>query len=155
MKTTLQELFLKCGGNPVVVDQHQLVQVGKVPIGRGIVRIKLLSPPNVDQGVRLKVKNGAIELTDGSRAESVVIWHVPGLPKIVTHRVDCPNNELLIWNTYRIHQPTGEVTDDYWTGNAAMALLESSPNRFRYGCSDWKGSFDPWAIEFEVEWEES
>ncbi len=154
MKTTLQELFLKSGGNPIKIGQREVVQLSRIPISNGVIRLKILSPPDVTQGVTMKAKNGTLELSDGSFAESVSVWHKPGLPSVVTHRVNCPDKELLIWNMYQVQHPTGEITEDYWTGNAGMTLLDSAPKRLRYGCSDWKGFFDPSAMEFEVEWEE-
>lgn len=153
MGETLQSLFVKSNGKPIRIGDREVVQTCTIPISHGIVHIRLISPPNTDQGLCIDARTGgSIDLTNRSSTQRLHIWHEPGLHRSVTHRIDCPMNELLIWNIYRVHHPTGEMTEDYWTGNAGMVLLESSPNRRRYGCSDWRSPFDPSAIEFEVEW---
>ena len=151
MSETLQELFVKSLGKPVRLDNRVVFQLCRIPINHGMVTISLLSPPNSDEGICIKAPNGAIELSDGTASETVYVWHEPNLPTRLSHHVNCPNGELLIWNIYRVHHPNGEVTVDFWTGNAGMTLLTDAPNRRRYACSDWRGSFDPPAIQFEVE----
>lgn len=150
--SSLQELFVRSGGRDVAYDGELVSQLSRIPIGEGNVTVTFISPTDADQGVLIKAKGGAITLSDGSFAEAVVIWREPKLPSAITHHVRCPKGELLVWNTYRVHHLTGETTEDYWTGNAGMVLLDRDAGHRRYGCSDWRSPFDPSRLVFEVDW---
>ena len=154
---TLQELFIESEGDPVLIGEYEVVQTARIPLRSSIVQVRLLSPPDEDQGVALAVKKGFIELSDGSKTKVLYIWHGPDLPSKVKHRVECREEPLLVYNIYRIRHSSGLVTEDHHTGNAGMVLLEEAPQHRRYACSawNWKKPFNPDAIEFEIEWQES
>jgi hypothetical protein len=152
MPSTLQYLFVESRGRPVVVGKFLVSQACRIPIRRGLVKFHFVSSPDSAQGLCVKAKGGTITMSDGSSTESLHNWHEPGLADRVEHRVSCPKNELLVWNIYRVRHPTGETTEDYWTGDAGMVLLEERAGYRRYGCSDWRSPFDPSALVFEVEW---
>ncbi len=153
MKETLQDLFIKSQGQPIKVGDMVVVQLDQLPLHDGVVFITFLSPQNSNQGVCLKTNGGAIHLSDGSITEKLYIWNTPGLPRFVKHKISCAHREVLLWNIYRVIHPSGQVTEDQWTGNAGMVLVEESSHMRRFVCSDWKTPFDPSAIEFEVQWE--
>jgi hypothetical protein len=153
MTHTLQELFIRSKGQPLTVGNSIVSQLCEIPLRRGVVRFQFISPPDSNQGVCAKAKGGEIVLSDGSSTEVLYIWHEPGLPNTVSHRVWCPAGQLLVWNIYRVHHHrTGEVTEDYWTGNAGMVLAEDRPGHRRYCCSDWRTPFVPNALVFDVDW---
>jgi hypothetical protein len=154
MPTTLQYLFIQSRGSPVVVGDWLVHQLARIPIRVGVIRVRMLSPPDKSQGVCLKAEGGAILLSDGSSTETLQVWHEPDLPDTVVHRVNCPSNELRVWNTYRVRHPTGQTTIDHWTGAAGMVLLEEHLSSRRYGCNDWRDPFDPSRFSFEVAWNE-
>jgi hypothetical protein len=149
---TLQELFVRSRGDAVAVGHFLVSQVGRIPIRRGTLQIHLVSPPDPNQGLRFDSNGGSIALPDGSSVERVQIWHEPELPDFVTYEIWTPADQLLIWNVYRVHHPNGETTEDYWTGNAGMVLLNESKGYRRYGCSDWRSPFTPSALVFDVRW---
>ena len=154
MNQSFQELFLRSRGKPIVVNGREVCQMTRIPIRRGLVRIRFNSTPDGTQGICVRAKGGWVELSDGSRSERLMIWNEPGLPNSITHRVNCPEDELLIWNVYRVHHPTGEVTEDSWTGNAGMVLVYGSSGYRRFECSDWRNPFDPSVLTFEIEWKD-
>jgi hypothetical protein len=151
---SLQELFIQSRGNAIKINDQTIIQADRIPISRGTIQVKLLTPPDASQGVCLNAKGGCIELSDGSFVQRLHIWHEPGLPHHVNHHVDCPTNELLVWNIYRTKHRTGEITVDCWTGDAGMIAEQQSPTHRLYSCSDWRPPFNPSALKFEVEWEE-
>jgi hypothetical protein len=152
MNKTLQDRFVETDGMPIKIGVWVVTQLSRIPISRGRINVQITSPPNSDQGICLKAKDGFIELPDGSQVERLHIWHEPGALASATYSVHCPHKELLVWNIYRVHHPTGETTEDHWTGNAGIVLVDDQPQRRRYVCSDWRSPFDPTAIAFEVEW---
>jgi hypothetical protein len=152
MATTLQQRFLHSRGADLLVDNHVVSQLVRIPIRQGTVKLQFSSPGDGTQGLCIKAKGGTILMTDGTFTESLHIWNAPNLPIEVAHRVNCPTNELLVWNIYRVQHPTGEMTIDYWTGNAGMVLLREAATCRRYGCSDWRTPFEPTAIVFDVSW---
>ena len=152
MNSTLQDLFIQSQGKPVSVGDRVVTQLCRIPVRRGVVEFRFISPPDSDQGLCVKAKGGAIVLSDGTSTETLHIWHEPGLPETVVHRVACPYGELLVWNIYRVHHTTGEITEDYWTGNAGMVALHEGSGHRRYACSDWRTPFDPSVLIFQVDW---
>src|SRR6266404_1042825 len=107
MTHTLQELFIQSKGQPVTVDGRIVSQLCRIPLGRGIIRFHLISPPDSNQGICAKAQGAGIALSDGSSTEELHVWHEPGLPDTVSHRVICPGGELLVWNIYRLRHPNG------------------------------------------------
>jgi len=149
---TLKEQFIESHGRPVMVGDQQVSQLARIPLSQGVVQFRFVSPPDADQGICVNAKGGAIEMPDGSTCERLHIWHAPGSPERVTHRLTCPAGEFLVWNVYRVHHPDGTTTEDNLTGDAGMVLLQQGPSYRRFGCSDGRTPFDPSALVFDVEW---
>lgn len=147
---TLQEQFIRERGSAITVDHYTVVQMDRLPVHEARVTIKFLQGDG-GQGVALKSAKGSITLSDGHSASLVHIWNEPNLPSEVTHFVRCPDGELRIWNIYRVKHPTGEVTEDAWTGNAGMIVEHVAERKRHYRCSSGPGHFDP-NFEFEIEW---
>lgn len=147
---SLQELFLKSRGAPLLRDGKTIIQMDRVPIRSAVVIVRLLNGWE-NQGVALKAHSGSILLSDGSNSGLVHIWADNGLSQTVSHSVDCPTGELRVWNIYRTTHPDGSTTEDAWTGNAGMIVDILSDRSRRYRCSDGKGLFDPSFI-FELDW---
>lgn len=157
MTQSLQYAFIKTRGRPVYRDGLTIIQLDRIPFRSSPVTIRLLSPPRETpvQGVRLDAGNkGTIRLSDDSLTKILHIWHEHGLPIVLTHDVTCPSGELTVCNIYRIRHRGGFVTEDMWTGNAGLVVLESAPGCRRYGCSDGMGEFNPGDLEFELTWEQ-
>lgn len=149
---SFQQMFVETRGGPVQVGQQQVVQRDRIPIESGKVTVRFLGQPAVNNGVILKSHSGGITLSDGSVARSVIVWDDPRLPRSVTHHVECRDGKLSIWNVYRTRHPTGEVTEDYFTGNAGMIVACSGTRSRRYNCSSGPGPFDPQQFTFELHW---
>jgi hypothetical protein len=149
---TLQERFIESRGSPVMIGDQQVSQLYRIPLTKGVVQFRFISPPDADQGICVNAKGGAIELSDGTSCETLHIWHEPGRPEKAAHRLTCPAGEFLVWNVYRARHPDGETTVDCFTGDAGMVLLQEGPMRRRFGCSDWRTPFDPTALVVDVQW---
>lgn len=152
MTKSLQQMFIESGGHPVMVGQHRVMQMDRVPVESGDVTIRFHGRPMGIHGVILKSAKGGISLSDGRSVKSVCVWDDPSLPREVMHHVECPDAELRVWNVYRITHTTGVVTEDYWTNNAGMVLVCEDTGRRRYKCSAGPGPFDPDQFEFEICW---
>jgi len=149
---TLQYMFIQSKGRPVHVGDLVVMQTDCIPIERGTITIRFIEGQSKDHGVRLKCKNGWIELSDGTHAETLYIWRQPGLPDEITHRVHCPDGKLRFCNVYRIFHHNGYVSEDRWTGNAGIVRLSEQANKRMYGCSRGDGDFNPRGLVVEVEW---
>jgi hypothetical protein len=153
MKQTLKEAFIASQGAPVDVEGQLVVQMDRLPIKKGRVRIRFLGGSSrVLCGIAIKSAKGHVVLSDGSRAKLVYIWNQAELPKSVEHDIFCPDGELRVWNIYRLHHSTGQTTIDSWTNNAGMIVADTGPHRRKYRCSDGLGDFNPDDFVFEVEW---
>ena len=152
MTKSLQQMFIESNGCPVMVGQCRVMQMDRIPIGSADVTIRFLGQPTGIHGVILKSAKGGISLSDGRAVKSLCVWDDPDLPREVTHHVECPDGELRVWNVYRIAHPTGEVTEDSWTGNAGMVLVCEDARLRRYKCSAGPGPFDPDQFNFEICW---
>lgn len=152
MAETLQEKFIESKGQPVLVGQQQVIQMDLIPIRSGNITVRFLSEPIGIYGVVLKSYKGSITLSDGSKVPSVFVWNELGLDREVRHPVECPDGELGIWNIYRTTHPTGETTEDYFTGNAGMIVNRAEDKVRHYLCSAGPGPFDPEQFQFEVCW---
>ena len=138
-----------------MVDGVLVKQADSIPLRNGLVTIRFIKGDEKDHGIRLSVKRGWIELSDGSHVKGVDTWRAPDLPDEITYRVSTPDRSLVLWNIYRTFHPKGAVTEDMWTGNAGLVVLSSEPNKRTYGFSRGGGSeFDPDALVVEVEWKE-
>ena len=73
MTESLQYEFGKSKGGPLRVGQFTVVQMDQIPISRGVIHLRFLSPPDALQGVRLDTDRGSIELSDGSTAKRIGI----------------------------------------------------------------------------------
>jgi hypothetical protein len=125
----LQDAFVQSEGAPVELNGLSVVQADRISIRRGWVQIEFLSAPEVldalsCQGLGLEAKGGSIRLSDGTAVPLLHVWHKPDLPPRVLHWVDCPTNELLVWNIYQIRHYSGFITDDCFTGNAGMVVTQ-------------------------------
>jgi hypothetical protein len=152
MGESLQYAFVESRGKPVRVGKQIVTQADRVPIKKGRVRLVFLSAKGQEQGVYLKAKDGWVEMSDGGRTETLVVWKHPPLPDVVEHNVYCPSEGLTVWNAYRVVHPDGTVTEDMWTGNAGMVILEDAPQSRVYGCSTGEGDFDATQLVFRLEW---
>src|ERR1700733_15396490 len=139
MSTSLQAEFIKSKSAPVAWFGHTVMQIDRIPLVDAEVTVRFISPPKTAplQGVRLNAgKNGKISLSDQSTTQKLYIWHEKSLPPVATHLIRCPQRELTVCNIYRIEHRPDFVTEDCWTNNAGMELLESTPTMRRFGCSD-------------------
>ena len=158
---SLQYAFGETDEDWVQVGENKVYQIGRIPIHRGDIVLRFLTQWNSGDcernGIRLNPgTNGTITLSDGLKSEGrpLYIWHEPDLSDEARYPVVCPSGELVVSNIYRIRHDSGLVTEDRWTGNAGMVLLEEKSGYRRYGCSDGIGPFDPTNFEFEIEWQE-
>ena len=155
MSASLQEEFIKSKGAPVAWHGHTVAQIDRLPLTDAQVTVRFCSPPKDAplQGVRLNAgKGGTITLSDSSTSQTLYVWHAVTLPPEATHRVHCANGTLIVCNIYGMEHRPGFVTEDCWTGNAGMEVLESTATMRRYRCSDGVGDFDPTDLEFEISW---
>ncbi|MCC6699388.1 MAG: hypothetical protein IT365_27430 [Candidatus Hydrogenedentes bacterium] len=153
MEKSLQYRFLESHGNPLQIGNMKVIQCDRLAISKGIVKLRFLSEATGKQGVALKAKKGGIRMSDGKRVQRLNIWHETNLPPNVEYEVECPTGELTLWNIYRMQHPDGSMTEDEWTGNAGMIIVEQKNGYRRYGCSDSFDTFSPANLEFEVEWD--
>jgi hypothetical protein len=153
MTESLQYAFFRSHGQPVLVGQWIVRQADRIPIDTGRVTVRFVKGKRPDHGIRLKANGGWIELSDHRRVATVDIWREPCLPDVIEHRVCCPTGELGVWNIYRVRHPNGTVTEDMWTGNAGMVLLEEEPTKRTYGCSSGIEAFDPSELVVQIEWQ--
>jgi len=152
MTKCLQELFIESRGESVQVGQQYVVQRDLIPVKYGNVTVRFLGQPEGIHGVVFKSIKGGVTLSDGSVVRTVHIWDETELPREVTHHVECPDGKLSVWNIYRTKHRTGEITEDYFTGNAGMVVICKAPKVRRYNCSAGPGPFDPEQFLFEIRW---
>jgi hypothetical protein len=152
----LQTQFLASKSQPLRIGDHDVVQMDRIPIKEGVISVHFISKQgDILQGVALRVRTGGIVLSDGSTAMRVNIWDESGLPRLVQHKVQCPDGELRVWNIYKATADRDLTRADAWTNNAGMIVEEISNEMRRYHCSDGLGDFDPTDLVFEVRVEPS
>lgn len=152
---SLQEQFCDSRGKPIEISGSRVIQVDRVPLGRGFLKIHFLSSVgDLRQGITLKAKGGFIELSYGEKAERVNIWHESNLPDQIEHRISCPSGELLIWNIYHIGGQVPRDRADYWTNNAGMVVQSTEARKRIYHCSNGLGEFSPDDLVLSIEWSE-
>jgi hypothetical protein len=140
---SLQERFVESRGAPVLVDGKEIVQMDRIRADRGTVRVSAKAVC-AGQGIALKAPTGSITLSNGRGIPLLHIWFDPGLPLNATHAFDCRDGELRVWNIFRTIHPNGVVTEDAWTGNAGMLIVNKQPLYRRYRCSPGTAvDFDP------------
>lgn len=148
---SLQEQFVQSRGEPVIVGDTSVLQMDRIPIIRGRVKINFESASEeCVSGVSLKSLKGSILLSNGEKVNRVNVWFEKGLPNEIIHQVECPDGELRIWNIYRIKHIDGSVTEDSWTNNAGMVLDCISGNTRKYRCSHGIGEFSNSDLIFEI-----
>ncbi len=152
----LQTDFLQTNGGPVMREGDSVVQMDRIPISTGLVRIAF-QRGNAEQtcGLALESAKGAIYLSGGERVTLLHIWDEQELPRTVAYRVDCPDGELRVWNIYRTEHASGLVTEDAWTGNAGMIVTQVGKRRRQYRCSCGPGDFDPSNQHVNIDWDDS
>jgi hypothetical protein len=154
--TSLQELFLRNGGQPVLVRGRPVVQMDRVSLpDKAQVTVCFVgSRTFTDNAAVVAIrKPGTIFLSDGTAANAVMIWDETGLPRCASHTVDTRGNALEIYNKYRTRHSADFQTEDSFTGNAGMIVTELGPNMRRYECSNGPGPFSPNDLVFELTWE--
>jgi hypothetical protein len=155
MQEALVEQFLKNSGAPVDVCGDSVVQSDALVLPeRAVVEVKFCGyTPFANNAAVLSLdRGGKIYLSDGSAVTVVQIWDEPGLPRNVSHRVECGSGALRVHNKYRIHHRSGLVTEDSYTGNAGMVVTTIETNRRRYECSNGIGPFNKSDLVFDVVW---
>lgn len=152
----LKDQFLKTRGKPLCIDGKRIIQMDRIEIPeRVLVHVKFL-------GERIYLENAAviavqkpdrIYLSDGSTASAVAIWDEPDLPRQVRHVVESQNRCLEIYNKYRNRHSDDFITEDHFTGDAGMHVVEVARNVRRYECSNGIGPFSLDDLVFELRWE--
>lgn len=150
----LQYKFIESKGAPISLNGQNVIQLDTIPIHKGIVSIRFISILNGEFGVVLKSKNGYIVLSEGRHTKCLFTWNEPKLPRIINYEVNCTDGKLRVWNVYKVHHHTGEVTEDAWTGNAGMIVENRNRYARLYKCSSGLGEFNPEEFLFEIEWRE-
>jgi hypothetical protein len=151
---SLQEMFVRSHGQPIVLGERTVVQMDKVDLA-GTVEAKIQfvgAEFYVNNAAVIAIrKPGKIFLSDGSVTNAVQIWDEPGLPRVAIHVVDSAGQPLEVYNKYRTRHGSGFVTEDSFTGNAGMIVTALSPLKKRYECSNGPGQFSTDLI-FELSW---
>jgi hypothetical protein len=153
---SLQQQFLESGGAPIRIDDVIVVQMDSVQIPTAAdVSVKFIGDSVYsDNAVILAIrKPGRIRMSDGSWVTAIEIWDEANLPREVVYRVRSDGQPLMVHNKYRVRHSAGFVTEDNFTGNAAMVVTTISRNRKLYECSNGLGHFDKRDLVFELEWE--
>jgi hypothetical protein len=153
-RTGMKERFIASGGSPLIINGRVVIQMDTIPVTKAKLNVSASKARN-DQGIALKSPKGSITLSDGRKVPLLHMWFDEGLPLSVAHDVDCGSEGLRIWNIYRTRHAGGVVTEDAWTGNAGMAVLDEGENYRRYGCSPGNADhFDP-QLDVVITWQES
>jgi hypothetical protein len=152
----LQDLFVKHRGQPIYVDGKQIIQMDRIEIPpRALIRVTFVGDHiyNDNAAVIAVRKPDKIFLCDGSTAPAVAIWDEPDLPRKVSHIVESEGRSLDVYNKYRTKHSEDFITEDSFTGNAGIHVVEVSENVRRYECSNAVGPFSLNDLVFEVCWE--
>lgn len=147
---TLQDLFIESKGDPISMDGETVSCIDRIKISSGTVVIKFLGVCDNKNGVALKTPDGKIWLSNGDCASLVHVWDTRGLPRCVSHRVNCSTGELRVWNVYKTTHKNGVVTEDSWTGNAGMIVKQINETTRLYRCSSLSKEFNPNEFCFEI-----
>jgi hypothetical protein len=103
---------------------------------RGIVRIDILSKKNdVEQGVDLKIDEGAVHLRGGEEVPLLRTWADDRYEDSVEYPYHSKSGRLSVWNVYKVKFPQGGTREDRWTGNAGF-WVETFDGQRVYHCSD-------------------
>ena len=103
---------------------------------KGCFSIKFLSDPREPtQGVDVKLKDGAIHLSEGERVKILRTWHDPRYEEVVEYPYASNDGRLSIWNVFHRRWPDGRMTAEKWTGNAGFLIERESNHRWLFHCS--------------------
>lgn len=152
----LKDLFLASKGKPVYVDGTKFILLDRIEIPASVlVHVEFVGEKYfLNSAAVIAVrKPDKIYLSDGSTAIAVAIWDELDLPRQVVHRVVSERHCLEVYHKYRIFHSSDFVTEDSFTGNAGMHVVEMSENRRRYECSNGVGPISLDDLVFEVWWE--
>lgn len=150
---TLKERFVSSGGSPLKVGDALVIQMDVVPVRKAELTVSVAGARN-NQGIALKAPKGYIQLSDGQKVTLLHIWFDEGLPLTAVHHVKCSNEGLRVWNIYRTFHSGGVATEDAWTGNAGMTILEEGSRHRLYGCSPGSADFFDPQLEVLLKWDE-
>lgn len=132
----LSELFMAAQGAPIEVDGQLVHMMYELPPigGPATLHVSLEASETRPQGVRLKARNGKVQVND-RLVDDVVLWS-DTVPPIVTAIVQPQSPRkpmtLRVWNAWR--DPAG--TMQAWIGDAGMLVEEDEPGKVVLRCSD-------------------
>ena len=151
---SLQCKFTESRGEPVRQGEYTVKQLDSIKIESGTyeITVSFLDGKNNDVGIHLEAPDGWIELSDNTQTHKLAIWRGIGLPDVIKHQVYCPNGEIVMWNIYRIRHSENFVTEDKWTGNAGLIIIDEGKQKKQYGCSSGPGEFNPFELIVEIAW---
>jgi hypothetical protein len=153
---SLQALFLETKGQPIFIGGNKIILMDRINIpSLALVKLRFLGDTIYrDNAAVIAVRNAdKILLSDNSAAKAVAVWDEPDLPREVSHIVESENRTLEVYNKYRIRHSEDFVTEDSFTGNAGMHVIEVTENRRRYECSNGPGPVSLEDLVFELWWE--
>ncbi len=149
MQKTLSELFAAGNGQPVTVAGKVVVNMFRLPVTHGKnVRVRFVYGRDTpQQGLRLKIKDGAI-LINNQELQEVVVWKNTA-PEDISFECRLKKkgstSELRVWNCWLDSRGIAQA----WIGNAGM-IVEEAPDCITLHCSPGGGSFDPTALEVKL-----
>jgi hypothetical protein len=152
----LQDFFFKHRGEPLYIDGKQIIQLDRINIPpNALIHVKFVGDDiyTGNAAVIAVRKPGKIFLSDGSAVTAVAIWDERHLPREVTHIVEYEECCLEVYNKYYVEHLDGFVSEDNFTGNAGMHVIELAKNVRRYECSSGVGPFALNDLVFELRWE--
>jgi hypothetical protein len=152
----VQDLFLTSQGKPVRIGGKKIILTDRVKIpARTKVSISFIGERIFrNNGAVIAIRHpGKIFMSDGSKAQAVVTWDEPNLPRKITYVVSSANQHLEVYNRYRIKHSDDFVTEDSFTGNAGMHVTQVSHSVRRYECSNGLVPFKLDDLIFELSWE--
>lgn len=153
--TSLQDRFVESKGSPLLIDGRKIIQMDEVRLpDRCDLTIRFVGE-RVFEGNAAVIaidRPGKIFLPDGSFVNSLITWDDPGLPREMCYRISSAEKLLRVYNKYRVRHSADFVTEDNFTGNAGITIIDVGPGYKRYGCSNGPKSFSPDDLVFEVEW---
>jgi hypothetical protein len=137
MEPSLGELFRRSRGAPIEYRGRRVQAIFEHPLeSEDIIHIQLQSLRERPQGVCIKIVIGTL-LVNAQRLNETVLWTdtAPASVRLVCQ----PKGKavLKIWNTWKDEQGVQHA----WIGNSGM-LVETSPERVRFRCSDGIGDVD-------------
>lgn len=144
---TLSARFQREQGKPIVYNGNIVQPIFKQELTEGVVGLsieRLVALENPEQGVRIKVEKGEIEL-EGRSYNEIILWGSTSPPIVKIKVISKGRSQLKIWNVWRTD---GLV--NAWVGNAGMTVREISNRYIKFECSDGVGTVDFSDLVFEI-----